>query len=321
MSKLKLSGVKVWFPGSDKQEISVVREVSFKAETGKTLGIVGESGSGKSMTALSILGMIPFSGRLAGSIQLNGKELVNIPETEYQKIRGTAISIVFQDPSASLDPVFTIEKQLVETIITHKNVRPQEARKQALDCLRMVDIPSPEKRIKDYPHQFSGGMKQRILIAIALACEPEVLILDEPTTALDVTVQAQILDLVERIQSFNKMTIILISHDLGIISEISDEVAVMYAGRIIEQGEIQDILNSPKHPYTQGLLDSIPKLGIHKKKMRAIEGFPPNPSDLPLGCPFHPRCTYKIDKCKQEDPPYTVEKQTFACWNPRSDND
>ncbi|MCK5242950.1 ABC transporter ATP-binding protein [bacterium] len=320
MPNLKLSGVQVLFRDARQQPVPVVREVSFETQPGKTLGIVGESGSGKSMTALSILGLVPFPGKVKGSIKYHDKELIGLPDEKYEKIRGAGISIVFQDPATALNPVFTIEKQLVETILAHRQIETREAKKQALDSLMGVDIPSPEKRIKDYPHQFSGGMKQRILIAMALSCDPDILILDEPTTALDVTVQAQILDMVERIQNFNKMTIILISHDLGIISEISDEVAIMYAGRIVEHGTIKDILDNAQHPYTRGLLDSIPKLGVHKAKLNAIGGFPPNPSELPSGCPFHPRCPRKIEKCVQQDPPYTMNKLKFACWNPGPTN-
>jgi len=314
---LILSRVYVSFPGPDQKMINVVRGVSLETKPGKTLGIVGESGSGKSMTALSIFGLVPFPGKVSGSITYQGRELVGLKEEEYEKIRGAGISIVFQDPSTALNPVFTIEKQLVETIVTHQQVDHRTARNLALESLRGLEIPSPEKRIKDYPHQLSGGMKQRVLIAMALVCEPDCLILDEPTTALDVTVQAQILDLIERIQHFKKMSIILISHDLGIVSEISDEVAVMYAGRIVEKGTTKDILKNPQHPYTWGLLNSIPKLGVHKKRLSAIDGFPPDPSSLPPGCPFHPRCPVCTDKCSQEDPPYSILKnQEFACWHP-----
>lgn len=316
MSELLLSNIQVQFPGKDHESISVVRDVNLSVKSGRTVGIVGESGSGKSMTAMAILGLVPFPGQVRGSIKYQGQELVGLPESDYEKIRGKNISIVFQDPSSSLDPVFTIEQQLVETIRAHKNVDEVQAKQLALDSLRMVDIPSPEKRIKDYPHQFSGGMKQRILIAMALACEPRVLILDEPTTALDVTVQAQLLDLIEKIQSQTNMAIILISHDLGIVAEVSDEIGIMYAGRIVEFGTVKEILEKPCHPYTKGLFDSIPQLGHIKETLPVISGFPPNPADLPTGCPFHPRCRFKTEPCLQQDPPFIKNEHMMACWNP-----
>ncbi|MBN1595255.1 ABC transporter ATP-binding protein [candidate division FCPU426 bacterium] len=313
---LCLKKVEVSFPRSGNKSLEVLRGVDFQTWPGKTLGLVGESGSGKTMTALSIMGLIPYPGSIHGSIQYQGRELVGLGESEYEKIRGEGISIVFQDPSTALNPVFNIEQQLVETILTHKRISPEKAGISALNALKQVEIPGPEKRIKDYPHQLSGGMKQRVLIAMALVCEPDMLILDEPTTALDVTVQAQILDLIERIQSFNNMSIILISHDIGIVSEISDEVAIMYAGRIVEKGPTNNILAKPKHPYTAGLLKSIPKLGVNKQKLDAIDGFPPNPSDFPSGCPFHPRCPNVKERCKKEDPPdFHDNTHFYACWN------
>lgn len=314
---LRLRNLHVRFPQSDGPGVSVVRGVDLETHAGQTLGLVGESGSGKSMTALAVMGLSPFSAQVSGSVKYHDRELVGLREPEYENIRGAGISIVFQDPSTSLNPVFSIEEQLVETILTHKDISPLEAYKLAIASLRAMDIPDPEKRIKDYPHQLSGGMKQRILIGMALACEPDCLILDEPTTALDVTVQAQILDLVERIQHFNKMTIILISHDLGIVSEISDNVAIMYAGRIVEQGSTTDILNQPRHPYTRGLLTSIPELGVPKKILTTIPGFPPNPAELPTGCPFHPRCSRAQAQCQQREPEMQHEQgQQYACWNP-----
>jgi peptide/nickel transport system ATP-binding protein len=313
---LSIRDLVVSFPGED-QPVQVVRGISMDAFAGKTLGIVGESGSGKSMSALAVLGLVPMPGRIQGSIRFRGRELVGLTEAAYEKIRGSEISVVFQDPSTSLNPVFSIEEQLVETIVQHKGVGQAEARALAVESLKHVEIPSPEKRIKDYPHQFSGGMKQRIMIAMALACEPSCLILDEPTTALDVTVQSQILDLVERIQNLNKMAIILISHDLGIISEIAHEVAVMYAGTLVETGPIEKILSQPRHPYTRGLMDSIPKLGIPKCRLQAIPGMPPDPGAPPSGCLFHPRCPRKLDRCCRDIPVLDRnELQAYACWNP-----
>lgn len=314
---LSLRQLRVAFPRAEGAAVNVVRGADLETNPGQTLGLVGESGSGKSMTALAIMGLTPFSAQVSGSVRYHGRELVGLREPEYEKIRGAGISIVFQDPSTSLNPVLTIEQQLLETIQTHREISQKEARNLAIESLRSMDIPSPEKRINDYAHQLSGGMKQRILISMALACEPDCLILDEPTTALDVTVQAQILDLVERIQSFNQVSVILISHDLGIVSEISDKVAVMYAGRIVEQGPTADILNVSRHPYTRGLLSSIPELGAPKKTLATIPGFPPNPAELPSGCPFHPRCSRVQAICRQQDPDIRHEQdQAFACWNP-----
>lgn len=321
MAELQLNGVQVLFPGKQQQVIKVVRDVSFAITSGQTIGIVGESGSGKSMTAAAILGLIPYPGRVTGSILYENKQMVGLAESAYEKIRGKTISIVFQDPSSSLDPVFTIEQQLLETILAHQKMEPNQAKEAALDALRMVEIPSPAKRIKNYPHQFSGGMKQRILIAMALACDPDVLILDEPTTALDVTVQAQLLDLIERIQKKNHMAIILISHDLGIVAEVADDIAIMYAGRIIESGPLHRILASPKHPYTKGLLNSIPQIGQAKEPLSAIKGFPPDPAHLPSGCPFHPRCDYQSQQCQKTDPPYTKNEQVYACWHPLANHE
>jgi len=324
---LVLDKLSVTFPGISR-DLQVVREVSITVEAGRTLGLVGESGSGKSMTALAILGLVPPPGRIHGSLRFQGQELSGLSEEAYRQIRGGAISIVFQDPATALNPVLTIEDQIVETIMLHKRVPSRLAREMAVDRLRQVDIPSPEKRIKDFPHQFSGGMKQRIMIAMALACEPACLILDEPTTALDVTVQAQILDLVERIQDANNTAIILISHDLGIISEIAHEVAVMYAGEIVERAEIADLLRHPRHPYTRGLLESIPKLGHAKSRLQAISGLPPNPADPPQGCRFHPRCRRRTDRCSRQIPTLDCDlhdpiasrsapvPHTSACWNP-----
>ncbi|MCD4812588.1 ABC transporter ATP-binding protein [bacterium] len=310
---LKVKNLKIQFDNPSGAPIEVVRGIDLELKRGKTLGIVGESGSGKSMTVLSILGLVPGTGSVSGSIRYQDRELIGLDDKAFESVRGAEISIVFQDPSTALNPVFTIEQQLVETILVHKQVTPEAARLLALEGLRQVEIPDPEQRIKDYAHQLSGGMRQRILIAMALSCEPSCLILDEPTTALDVTVQAQILDLVERIQHFNNTSIILISHDLGIVSEISDEIAVMYAGRIVEHKKTRELLESPQHPYTIGLLNSIPKVGNYKQKMEAIAGFPPNPAQLPKGCAFHPRCERKISQCESQEPQF---EGVVACWNP-----
>jgi oligopeptide/dipeptide ABC transporter ATP-binding protein len=317
-SILSVKDLVVAFPGVREEGVKVVRGCSFNVGRGRTLGIVGESGCGKSMTALSILGLVPIPGIIKGSIEYQGRELIGLPEQEYEMIRGAEISIVFQDPATALNPVFNLEQQLVETILRHKNIGPREARDMAIESLKQVDIPDPQKRIKDYPHQLSGGMKQRVLIAMALSCDPSCLILDEPTTALDVTVQAQILDLIELIQRSNSMSIILISHDLGIVSEISDEIAVMYAGRIVETTCPSEIINSHRHPYTKGLIESIPRIGSKKKKLKTISGFPPDPQEMPSGCPFHPRCSQRLEKCAKLTPPMELGDNNtgYECWNP-----
>ncbi len=318
---LRAENLRVKFPGADGKSLVVVRAVNLAVAPGRTLGLVGESGSGKSMTALAVLGLVPYPGEVSGSVQFRGRELLGLSEREWEEIRGGKIAVVFQDPSTSLNPVMSIESQMVETIQKHRNLGRQEAAEAALKALQRVDIPRPQERLRDFPHQFSGGMKQRVLVAMALACEPECLLLDEPTTALDVTVQAQFLDLVELIQSVNAMSIILISHDLAVVSEISDEIAIIYAGRIVEYADTSRILKSPRHPYTRGLLDSIPPLTHDKKPLAAIKGFPPNPGDLPGGCPFHPRCPRVGARCRSEDPPDTVRGGgRFACWHPEPEN-
>lgn len=309
---LNLREVSVSFSGSQ-----VVRRISLETRRSQTVGLVGESGSGKTMTALSMLGLVPFPGQVTGSIQYRGQELVGLDDKAYEKIRGAGVAIVFQDPSQALNPVLTIGEQLLETIQIHRELPPKEARNLALAALGELDISSPEQRLESYPHQLSGGMKQRVLLAMALICEPDCLILDEPTTALDVTVQAQMLDLVERIQNLKHLSIILISHDLGIVSEISDEVNIMYAGQIVERGKTAELLHRPRHPYTKGLLNSIPQLGCRKQTLPAIPGFPPNPSAMPSGCAFHPRCSRATAQCKTADPELVVHgSRSFACWNP-----
>jgi oligopeptide/dipeptide ABC transporter ATP-binding protein len=314
---LAAKALSVEFPRLGNAPVSPVRDVSFAIEPGRTLGLVGESGSGKSLTALSLLGLVPYPGRLSGSIRFQGRELVGLAEKEYERLRGAGLSIVFQDPSTSLNPVLSIGEQLLETIRQHQGLDPKAAKDQALSALRRVELPDPEKRLRSYPHQLSGGMKQRVLIAMALACDPAFLILDEPTTALDVTVQAQILDLIELIQDSKKTAIILISHDLAVVSEVADEISIIYAGRVVENAPTTEILSRPRHPYTTGLLGSIPALGKFKQPLQSIPGFPPDPAELPSGCPFHPRCPRALDKCRATDPPLTREGNgAYACWNP-----
>jgi oligopeptide/dipeptide ABC transporter ATP-binding protein len=316
---LSIRNLTITFPQpGGKTVYPVVCGLDLDLYSGQTMGLAGESGSGKSLSALAILGMVPNPGSVSGSIKFRGQELIGLSTPEYQSLRGSKIAIVFQDPSTALNPVLTIEEQLVETLLQHKTLTRTEARCQAIESLKKVDIPSPEKRLGNYPHQLSGGMKQRVLIAMALSCEPDILILDEPTTALDVTIQAQILDIVELIQRMNNTSILLISHDLSIISEISDSMSVMYSGYRVESGKTETIINSPKHPYTSGLIHSIPKLNEYKTRLSTIPGSQPNPAERPGGCPFHPRCSNVIQACRIQYPDYIIENEHgFACWNPK----
>ncbi|MDI9496182.1 MAG: ABC transporter ATP-binding protein [Bacillota bacterium] len=298
-------------------EVKAVNGVSFNLEEGKVLGIVGESGSGKSVTAYSILQILTHPGRIvSGSIKLKGKELVGCSKETIQKIRGNQISIIFQDPMTSLNPVFTIGNQLMEAILLHTNRNKEEAKDRAIEMLRLVGINEPEKRIDQYPHEFSGGMRQRVMIAMALACEPDILIADEPTTALDVTIQAQILDLMKELQKKLGMAIILITHDLGVVAEMCDDIIVMYAGQISERGTADDIFYNPKHEYTKGLLKSIPTVQNQKQRLKPIGGNPVDLLNMPDGCPFAPRCDNAMKICLSVNP---VEiklegKHTSRCW-------
>ncbi len=292
--------------------------VSFDVRRGRTLGIVGESGCGKSVTSLSIMGLVPKPpGVIAGGeILFEGEDLLKKSRSELRKIRGGSISMIFQEPMTSLNPVFTVGDQIIEAITAHLNVTAAEARERALAMLRRVRIPSPERRIDDYPHQMSGGMRQRVMIAMALACSPKLLIADEPTTALDVTIQAQILDLMRTLRDETGTAIILITHDLGVIAEIADEVVVMYAGKIVESAPVGDLFADPQHPYTIGLLGSIPKLDEQRTRLSSIEGTVPPPFALPPGCRFNPRCPFADDQCRREEPPLRAlrEGHLVACW-------
>jgi peptide/nickel transport system ATP-binding protein/oligopeptide transport system ATP-binding protein len=285
--------------------IRAVENVNFEIYPGEILGLVGESGCGKSVTGLSLLRLISTPpGRIVnGDILFDGRSLLPLEEKEMERVRGNDISMIFQEPMTSLNPVFTIGDQIMEAILLHQGSDKTEARKRAIKMLDRVKIPSPEKRIDSYPHQLSGGMRQRAMIAMALSCQPKLLIADEPTTALDVTIQAQVLQLLEEIQREMEMSVMLITHDLGVVSEIADRVAVMYAGRIMEYGPIHAIFSRLRHPYTKGLLDSIPQLKEKKKRLDAIPGQVPDPMNLPMGCKFHPRCYLVIEECKKEEPP------------------
>ncbi|MFG6115162.1 ABC transporter ATP-binding protein [Halobacillus sp. MO56] len=299
-------------------EVQAVRGVSFDLYKGETLAIVGESGCGKSVTANSIMRLIPQPpGRITnGTIQFKEKELRNLPEKQMRKIRGVDISMIFQDPMTALNPTLTVGNQLTEGLKQHTSVSNQEATQKAVEMLELVGIPNPEERLGLYPHQFSGGMRQRIVIAMALICEPELLIADEPTTALDVTIQAQILELFERIQEQTGVAIILITHDLGVVAKIADRIAVMYAGKIIEVGTKKEIFYRPQHPYTNGLLTSVPRLDRREGKLIPIDGTPPDLFSPPIGCPFTARCPKAMEVCERVYPMQTDLSETHQveCW-------
>ncbi|MEX2489897.1 MAG: ABC transporter ATP-binding protein [Pseudomonadales bacterium] len=291
---------------TDEGVLRAVDDVSFSAKAGETLGIVGESGCGKSVTALSIMRLLPQPmGRIAdGNIVFQGSELTSLTSEEMRKIRGGSIGMVFQEPMTALNPVHTIGRQLSEGLLLHRNISADQAIRDATEILDRVGIPSPDVRMSEYPHQLSGGMRQRVVIAIALACKPALLIADEPTTALDVTIQAQILELIKELQAEMGMSVILITHDLGVIAETCESVVVMYAGKVAERGSVFDIFDQPAHPYTRGLLSSIPRLDDKpKSKLNIIQGMVPGLQDLPEGCRFENRCPYRIDKCRTATPP------------------
>jgi oligopeptide/dipeptide ABC transporter ATP-binding protein len=294
---LRVEGLKTHFKTQD-GSVKAVDGVDFAVSQSRTLGIVGESGCGKSVTSLSIMRLLPRNGRsVAGRVLLEGRDLLKLPEDEMRAIRGNDVSMVFQEPMTSLNPVFTCGEQVAEAIRQHKGVDDREAKKRAVDLFKLVGIPAAERRVKDYPHELSGGMRQRVMIAMALSCDPKLLIADEPTTALDVTIQAQILELLRSIQAQKQMAIMLITHDLGVIAEMAQEVVVMYAGKIVERGTVEQIFEKPLHPYTQGLLASIPGSGTKGKRLNVIKGTVPHPFNLPPGCTFAPRCPHAFDRC------------------------
>jgi peptide/nickel transport system ATP-binding protein len=298
---LEVKGLKVRFTTED-GVVRAVDDVSFELERGKVLGVVGESGSGKSVTAMTILGLTRDKNTaFEGEVLYRGENLLALPESRLREVRGNEIAMIFQDPMTSLNPVYTVGDQIVEAIMTHEPVSKQEAKRRAVELLREVGIPNPQQRVDDYPHQFSGGMRQRAMIAMALSCNPDVLIADEPTTALDVTIQAQILELLDRLRADFDSAVILITHDLGVVAEVADEIVVMYAGRIVERGPKRQVFYDPQHPYAWGLLGSIPRLDRPKpKKLASIEGMPPSLINLPQGCKFRPRCPHAFDKCIEE---------------------
>jgi oligopeptide/dipeptide ABC transporter ATP-binding protein len=298
---LDVKGLKVRFATED-GTVHAVDGVDFELDRGKVLGIVGESGSGKSVTALTILGLTrDRNTRFEGEVDYKGQNLLQMSESRLRDVRGNEIAMIFQDPMTSLNPVYNVGDQIVEAIMTHEGTTKKDARRRAVELLRQVGIPNAQQRASDYPHQFSGGMRQRAMIAMALSCNPDVLIADEPTTALDVTIQAQILELLDNLRADFDSSVILITHDLGVVAEVADEIIVMYAGRVVERGSKRDVFYDPQHPYTWGLLGSIPRLDRPKpKKLHSIEGTPPSLINLPRGCKFRPRCPHAFDKCQEE---------------------
>ena len=293
--------------------VRAVDGVSFHLDRGELLGLVGESGCGKSMTALSVMRLISPPGKIVnGEILFDGKDLLKLSEAEMREMRGDDIAMIFQDPMTSLNPVFTVGEQIAEALRLHRKLTRNDARKATIEAMREVAIPDPGRRVNDYPHQLSGGMRQRVMIAMALACNPKLLIADEPTTALDVTIQAQILELLDELRKQRELAVLLITHDLGVVAEVADRVAVMYTGRIVEESPVDELFARPKHPYTEGLLRSVPKLTsaelVKNERLETIEGVVPSPTDLPPGCHFAPRCRHRMPRCTAEEIPlYQLE--------------
>lgn len=298
-------------------EVQAVNKISFSVGAGEAVGIVGESGSGKSVTSLSIMRLLPSNGRITGGqVLYNGNDLLNLEEKNMQSIRGNDISMIFQDPMTSLNPVYTVGNQIMEPLMHHQKMNSRQARIKAVEMLKLVGIPDPEKRIKQYPHEFSGGMRQRAMIAMALSCEPRLLIADEPTTALDVTIQAQILELMKDLKNKLHTSIILITHDLGVVTELCSRIIVMYGGQIMESGPTKDLFYQPGHPYTWGLLRSIPSIRKEKSRLIPIDGQPPDLLHPPAGCPFFPRCEHAMRICQMRKAPLTklTGEHEASCW-------
>ncbi len=297
--------------------VRAVDGVSFSLRRGQTLSVVGESGCGKSVTAMSVMRLLdmPPARIASGRILFEGRDLLTLSEEQMRKLRGNEIAMIFQEPMSSLNPVFSIGTQISEAVRLHFGVDKKEALERAIEALRLVGIAYPERRVKQYPHEMSGGMRQRVMIAMALACEPRLLIADEPTTALDVTIQAQILDLIRTIQERTQTAVLLITHDLGVVAEMADDVVVMYAGRVVEHGTVDEVLLQPRHPYTEGLLSSIPSKGMRGQRLNVIKGSVPNPFNMPTGCNFAPRCPYRFEPCATLDPRADEgEGPPVACW-------
>jgi len=313
---LQLDNLRTWF-STLAGTVRSVDGVSLTVNAGETLGVVGESGCGKSVTALSILRLVPTPpGRHMGAVRYRGTDLLQLSEREMRQIRGNRISMIFQEPMTSLNPVLTVGRQIAETVQLHQKASRAQALERAVEMLRLVQIPEPERRVNEYPHQLSGGMRQRVMIALALACNPEVLIADEPTTALDVTIQAQILDLMKRLQKELGMAVVMITHDLGVVAESCDRVVVMYAGRKVEEASVIDLFDRPLHPYTRALMASMPSMNTHTRRLAEIPGMVPSPQELGTGCSFAARCPWVHERCRQESPGLSQQGagHTVACF-------
>ena len=311
---LEVSDLKIEFE-LDEKYYSAVQGVSFSIREGETVGLVGESGCGKSVTSLAIMRLLNTSARVNGTVKFDDRDLLTLRESDMRGVRGNDISMIFQEPMTSLNPVHRIGTQIAESLLLHKELSPRAARVKVIDLLNQVGIPRAEQIVDDYPHQLSGGMRQRVMIAMAMACNPRLLIADEPTTALDVTIQAQILDLMRGLAKDSNMSILLITHDLGVVAEMCDRVAVMYAGRIVEEGPVRQIFKNPQHPYTVGLLNSLPKLQGSRARLTPIDGNVPSLRNMPAGCRFAPRCPHAMDVCHEEPGFYEIEAGHHSrCW-------
>jgi peptide/nickel transport system ATP-binding protein len=314
---LRVAHLGIRFQGADGKITQAVDDISFEVQRGRTLGIVGESGCGKSVTSLAIMGLLPPRGtQISGEIFFEGNDLRQLPANALRDLRGSRIAMIFQEPMTSLNPSFTIGDQIMEVVRRHRTVTPAEAKAQAIDMLKRVNIPNPDKRFNDYPHRLSGGMRQRVMIAMALACDPDLLIADEPTTALDVTIQAQVLELLRTLRQEAGASVILITHDLGVVAETCDDVAVMYAGQIVEQAPVEELFRLPQHPYTLGLLGSLPRLDERREKLSVIEGNVPDMSNPPSGCRFAARCAFADAACVAQAPKLTEVSvgRLSRCW-------
>ncbi|PHQ72424.1 MAG: methionine ABC transporter ATP-binding protein [Sneathiella sp.] len=317
MAVIDISNISIEFP-TRRGVLTAVENLSLSIEAGEILGVVGESGAGKSLTGNAIVGLLEPPGHVtAGTILLNGRDITHLPESEMRKIRGAKIGVIFQDPLTSLDPLYTIGRQLTQTILTHKKMSHAEAKARAIELLNEVGIPAPEQRFDAFPHEFSGGMRQRVVIALALCCDPCLIIADEPTTALDVSVQAQIIDLLKNLSREKGVATMLVTHDMGVIAEAADRVAVIYSGRLAEIGDVRSVIDAPKHPYTRGLMDSIPQIGQNLKTLPNIIGAMPRLDARPEGCAFNPRCAKSKSICRQQTAPLIEtgsDGQWAACW-------
>ena len=313
---LEVRGLKTHF-ATDRGLFRAVDGISFSVPRGRTVGLVGESGCGKSVTSLSVMGLVASPGKVeAEAIRFGDRDVLKLSADERRRLRGGKMSMIFQEPMTSLNPVHTIGQQIVEAILAHTTMSPKDARARAIEMLELVRIPSAAARFDDFPHNLSGGMRQRVMIAMALSCEPALLIADEPTTALDVTIQAQILDLLSDLQQRLGMAILIITHDLGVIAEVADQVLVMYAGRIVESADVNDLFADPQHPYTIGLLGSIPRIDVDRERLATIEGTVPSPNNQPAGCRFAPRCPFADQRCRRDPPPLRdiAPRHQVACW-------